>query len=60
MSFDCKYKTGPDECRRRKDGVCRPGEKGCVLYGKYLFPFKDSEPAASPGRDEEDPDGDGN
>ncbi|MBT3273679.1 MAG: hypothetical protein HN368_11020 [Spirochaetales bacterium] len=42
MSWDCKYKTGKSECRRLS-GECRPGDKGCVLYGKYVFPFKDEK-----------------
>lgn len=41
MSWDCKYKVGK-HCNRRDD-VCVPGGKGCVLRGKYSFPFKDEE-----------------
>ena len=37
MSWECRY-LYKDYCRKRgKD--CVPGEPGCVLYGKYEFPF---------------------
>lgn len=39
MSFDCKYKGRNNYCRRL-DKECSPGEKGCVLYGKYDMPIK--------------------
>ena len=40
MSFDCKYKAKDYHCLRLKV-KCSPGMKGCVLHGKYVFPFKD-------------------
>ena len=42
MSFDCKYKAKNYQCLRLKI-ECSPGIKGCVLYGRYIFPFKDEE-----------------
>jgi hypothetical protein len=42
MSFDCKYKVKNGQCLRLKR-ECSPGEKGCVLYGKFDFPFKDEK-----------------
>ena len=42
MSFDCKYKAKDYQCLRLKV-ECSPGIKGCVLYGKYVFPFKEDE-----------------
>ncbi|HBR14394.1 MAG TPA: hypothetical protein DD723_02480 [Candidatus Omnitrophica bacterium] len=39
MSWDCKYKTGKDYCRRRR-AACYPGGKRCVIYGKFEFPFR--------------------
>ena len=42
MSFDCKYKAKDYQCLRLKR-ECSPGVKGCVLHGKYVFPFKDDE-----------------
>lgn len=42
MSFDCKYKMIGGQCHRLKK-ECNPGEKGCILYGKFEFPFKDEE-----------------
>lgn len=42
MSFDCKYKIKDGLCLRLKK-ECSPGEKGCILYGKFEFPFKDDK-----------------
>ena len=42
MSFDCKYKAKDYQCLRLKV-ECSPGIKGCVLHGKYVFPFKEGE-----------------
>ncbi len=42
MSFDCKYKAKDNQCLRLKV-ECSPGIKGCVLHGKYVFPFKDED-----------------
>ena len=40
MSWECRHMHN-GYCRKRgKD--CIPGEPGCVLYGKYEFPFKES------------------
>jgi len=39
MSWDCKYKVENNKCRRLKR-ECSPGDKGCILYGKFDFPFK--------------------
>lgn len=48
MSWDCRWKTyinGEERCRRRKEGECYPGGgEYCVLYGKYSFPLRESEP----------------
>jgi len=38
--WDCKYRTIEDDCLRR-EAKCLPGEKGCVLQGKYEFPFRE-------------------
>jgi hypothetical protein len=40
MSFDCQYKIKEGFCRKLKK-ECSPGEKGCILYGKYDFPLKE-------------------
>lgn len=40
MSFYCKH-TGPNYHCYRLNKRCAPGEKGCVIYGKYIMPFKD-------------------
>ena len=42
MAWDCKYKIDKDQCRRL-NGVCSPGDKGCILHGKYVFPFKEPD-----------------
>lgn len=51
MGWDCKYRNGT-YCRKRNRD-CRPGEPGCVLAGKYVFPF--DEAANSEPGDEEKP-----
>lgn len=45
MSWDCKYKVGK-LCNRREN-TCVPGGKGCVLRGKFYFPFKDEDETES-------------
>jgi len=42
MSFDCKYKAKDYQCLRLKI-ECSPGVKGCVLNGRYVFPFKEDD-----------------
>ena len=42
MSFDCKYKAKDYQCLRLKV-ECSPGITGCVLNGRYVFPFKEEE-----------------
>ena len=42
MSFDCKYKVKDGQCYRLKK-ECSPGDKGCILYGKYDFPLKEKK-----------------
>jgi hypothetical protein len=42
MSFDCKYKVKNNQCHRLKK-ECSPGEKGCILHGKYDFPLKENK-----------------
>ena len=42
MSFDCKYKAKDYQCIRLKI-ECSPGIKGCVLNGRYVFPFKEEK-----------------
>ncbi len=42
MSFDCKYKAKDYQCLRLKT-ECSPGIKGCVLNGRYVFPFKEED-----------------
>jgi hypothetical protein len=37
MSWECKYKSG-DTCHRL-DLSCDPGRTGCVLHGRFYFPF---------------------
>jgi len=38
--WDCKYRNMDDFCRRR-NALCCPAGKGCVLEGKYICPFRD-------------------
>jgi len=41
--WDCKYRRSADDfCTRRKTR-CFPGGIGCVLEGKYEFPFREEE-----------------
>ncbi len=40
MSFDCKYKAKNYQCLRLNK-MCSPGIPGCVLHGRYFFPFKE-------------------
>ena len=41
--WDCKHRrTADDFCSRRK-AKCFPGGIGCVLKGKYVFPFREQE-----------------
>lgn len=40
--WDCKYRKLDDSCLRRKAG-CFVGGVGCVLKGKYEFPFRTQE-----------------
>jgi len=40
MSFDCKYKVKDGQCLKIKK-ECSPGDKGCILHGKFEFPFKE-------------------
>jgi len=42
MSFDCKYKAKDYQCLRL-NRECSPGIKGCVLYGRFVFPFKEED-----------------
>jgi hypothetical protein len=39
MSWECKY-LWKEECQKL-NRECEPGQKGCVLKGKYDFPFKE-------------------
>lgn len=45
MSWECRYLMN-DHCERR-DKPCDPGAPGCVLQGKYHFPFDDNKNARS-------------
>lgn len=58
MSWECRYKSG-EHCNRL-DTECDPGRSGCVLRGRFYFPFapeKNSremnEAAESAGPEEE-------
>lgn len=42
MSFDCQFKVQDGFCRRI-NRQCNPGEKGCILYGRFTFPFRDEK-----------------
>ncbi len=42
MSFDCKYKVIDGQCRKLKK-LCSPGDRGCILHGKYEFPLKENK-----------------
>ena len=42
MAWDCRHKM-PDGGCYRLGKPCTPGERGCVLYGKFIFPFKDAD-----------------
>lgn len=46
MSFGCRYNTTGNTCRRL-GGECRPGTPGCVLAGRFEFPFHEQKPPAS-------------
>lgn len=47
MSWECKY-LRETFCDKRKKECC-PGDAGCVLYGKYAFPLRETaEKEASP------------
>ena len=37
MSWECRHKSG-DLCNRL-DVECDPGRTGCVLHGRFYFPF---------------------
>jgi len=37
MSWECRHKSG-DHCNRL-DVECDPGRTGCVLHGRFYFPF---------------------
>lgn len=42
--WDCRFRTIKDFCLRRKT-PCYPGGIGCVLKGKFEFPFRtDKDP----------------
>jgi hypothetical protein len=49
--WDCKHRRSADDfCNRRKT-KCFPGGVGCVLKGKYEFPFREEEdPLLKTGR----------
>ena len=38
--WDCQYRSQEDRCRKRKEARCYPGALGCVLEGKFRFPFQ--------------------
>lgn len=40
MSWECKY-LRETFCDKRKKECC-PGDAGCVLYRKYVFPLRDA------------------
>ena len=50
MSWECKY-LRETFCDKRKKECC-PGDAGCVLYGKYVFPLRDDteEKPSKPGK----------
>lgn len=37
MSWECRYRSG-DHCNKL-DVECDPGRTGCVLHGRFYFPF---------------------
>ena len=41
MSWECKYLSNT-HCERRNQ-ECNPGAPGCVLEGKFCFPFKETD-----------------
>lgn len=46
MTWECRY-LFRGECTLRKC-ECVPGEKGCVLRGRYEFPLDDTKPKPKP------------
>ncbi|MBO7414742.1 MAG: hypothetical protein J6U20_13955 [Fibrobacter sp.] len=46
MSWECKY-LRETFCDKRKKECC-PGDAGCVLYGKYVFPLRDDTEGKAP------------
>ncbi len=45
MSFGCRHNATGNICRRLGT-ECRPGTPGCVLTGRFEFPFHDDHPPA--------------
>ena len=41
MSWECRHKSG-DHCNRL-DVECDPGRTGCVLHGRFYFPFAEEK-----------------
>lgn len=48
MSYECRFLDGTF-CNRRVQ-ECNPGERGCVLEGRFTFPLKKKERKHSGGR----------
>ena len=46
MSWECKY-LRETFCDKRKKECC-PGDAGCVLYGKFVFPLRDDAGTKAP------------
>jgi|P1105metagenome_2_1110788.scaffolds.fasta_scaffold15562_2 hypothetical protein len=46
MSWECKY-LRETFCDKRKKECC-PGDAGCVLYGKFVFPLRESTEKKAP------------
>ncbi|MCR5029829.1 MAG: hypothetical protein K6A31_11330 [Fibrobacter sp.] len=40
MSWECRYLNETHCNKRNKE--CHPGDRGCVLEGRFFFPFDDA------------------
>ena len=41
MSWECRYLNETHCNKRNKE--CTPGDRGCVLEGRFFFPFDDAK-----------------
>jgi len=48
MTWECRY-LFRGECVLRKE-ACDPGDKGCVLRGRYAFPLDETKLKPKPQR----------